>query len=116
MTENEWLECTDPFPMLEFLRGKPSERKLRLFACGCCRGVLHLIKDKGCKTALEIIERYADGLVSQVELFQAAELADKVQAETARGAYEAGERRGDFLTAEPLYQESWAADAIQSAG
>src|SRR3712207_1024524 len=32
VTEAEWLACDDPRPMLEFLRGKASERKLRLFA------------------------------------------------------------------------------------
>ena len=32
MSEEEWLECTDPKPMLESLRGKASDRKLLLVA------------------------------------------------------------------------------------
>jgi hypothetical protein len=32
MTEGEWLACGDPRPMLAFLRGKVSDRKLRLFS------------------------------------------------------------------------------------
>ena len=35
MMEQEWLSCEDPTLMLEFLRGKASERKLRLFAFDC---------------------------------------------------------------------------------
>ncbi|OAI54111.1 hypothetical protein AYO44_15430 [Planctomycetaceae bacterium SCGC AG-212-F19] len=34
MTEAEWLACEDPQKMLTFLRGKGSERKLRLLAMG----------------------------------------------------------------------------------
>jgi hypothetical protein len=40
MNEAEWLECTDPRPMLQFLHGKASSRKLRLFASACCYGLL----------------------------------------------------------------------------
>jgi hypothetical protein len=45
MTDAEWLECIDPQKMLDFLRGKASERKLRLFACACCRRIWRLFGD-----------------------------------------------------------------------
>ena len=37
MTEQEWLASADPEPMLEFLRGRVTDRKLRLFGWECLR-------------------------------------------------------------------------------
>ena len=52
MTEQEWLACAGPYKMLEFLRGKASERKLRLFAVACCRSVWDFITDRGAQNAV----------------------------------------------------------------
>lgn len=38
MTEAEWLTSTDPAAMLAEVRGRVSDRKLRLFACACLAG------------------------------------------------------------------------------
>ena len=52
MTEADWLACADPAPMLEYLRGKLSTRKLILFAVACCRRIGELLDDKRCQDAL----------------------------------------------------------------
>jgi hypothetical protein len=62
--EQEWLQATDPQKMLEFLRGKASDRKFRLFAVACWRRVSHPLTDKQHREAVEIGEQFADGLVS----------------------------------------------------
>src|SRR5262249_19147394 len=90
MTEQEWLGGTDPEPMLDFLRGRASDRKLRLFACACGRPSCSLpgddwrrmAKDRRntaqvemakaeadlARQAVELAERYADGLIGREEL------------------------------------------------
>jgi hypothetical protein len=68
MTEEEWLTCADLTPMLEFLRGKASDRKLRLFAVACCRGTWETLYPADSRWAVEVAERYADGQVSQAKL------------------------------------------------
>jgi hypothetical protein len=68
MTETEWLNCTDPKAMLEFLRNQTSERKLRLLAVACCRRIWPLIANEQGRHLVEVVERYADGLASDEEL------------------------------------------------
>jgi hypothetical protein len=68
MTEQEWLACTDPTPMLEFLRDRASDRKFRLFACACCRRTWRLLNTDQNRRAVEAAERCADGLIGQHEL------------------------------------------------
>jgi hypothetical protein len=69
VTEDQWNECTDPTPILEFLRnsGRFSGRKLRLFACACCRSLWHLLS-KEYRHAVEIAEQFADLLAGASEL------------------------------------------------
>jgi hypothetical protein len=62
------MACTDPTPMLLFLRGRASDRKLRLFACACCRLVWHLIPDWRSRGAVLTAERSADGLAGEGDL------------------------------------------------
>jgi hypothetical protein len=65
MTEAEWLAATDPQPMLEHLRGRASDRKLRLFACACCWRMIHLATDPRSQRTVEVAELFADGLVAE---------------------------------------------------
>jgi hypothetical protein len=68
MTEADWLACTDPQPMLEFLRDKASDRKLRLFAVACFRMVGNLVTDPLCHRGVAVAERFADQLEIEMEL------------------------------------------------
>jgi hypothetical protein len=57
---------TDPEPMLAFLRGRASDRKLRLFACACCQRYSYLLVSETL-AALEVADRFADGLADPSE-------------------------------------------------
>jgi hypothetical protein len=75
MTEAEWLACTDPQPMLEFLRREASDRKVRLFAVGCCRRVWPSLELEEFRDAVRKAESFADGLVERAEMLEAHEKA-----------------------------------------
>jgi hypothetical protein len=67
LTEKEWSEYPGPYLMLEFIKGRISDRKLLLFGCACCRRILHLMADERSRNAVEVCERYADGLATRQE-------------------------------------------------
>jgi hypothetical protein len=73
--ESAWQSSGDAAWMLLHLRGKLSERKLRLFACACCRRLPLLIDDERNVRAVEAAERYADGLVPKREMKKARKAA-----------------------------------------
>jgi hypothetical protein len=74
MTEKEWLNCAEVNQMCWYLRDQRvhytdrGRRKLRLFACQCCRRVWSSIKKAELRKAVEVSERHADGLASRSDL------------------------------------------------
>jgi hypothetical protein len=99
MTQPEWLAGTDPAAMFDFLVYRshpdmpwfvtPSDRKLRLFACACCRQVWHQLTDERSRATVELAERLADGEAPTDEEWQQTTGIDMGDA-VARGAWSTG--------------------------
>jgi hypothetical protein len=95
MTKQEWMACTDPAPMLGFLRGKVSDRKLRLFACACCRNIWHLLTDHHGRAAVEGAECYADGQLTPGKFARLRALAHEAFLAAKKAEY-AAEAEANF--------------------
>jgi hypothetical protein len=85
MTERDWINGSNPALMLDHLcrhckasHRKNGRRKLRLFACACCRQFWDLVTDERSRRAIEISERYADGQESEEALAEAHLAAEMV--------------------------------------
>jgi hypothetical protein len=122
MTEQEWLACTDSLPMLNFLRGQASDRKLRLLACASCRSIWHLLTDPRGRNAVEISERFADGDASTRELTKARKQAQNAwtaindsQPQAFELSDDAGEAGSMLITAIDAAQNSADKDTFVAA-
>lgn len=81
MTEAEWLASMAPTEMLALLDGKVSDRQLRLFVCACCRMLWDDRWPHSTRRAIEVAERFADGLVNPSSLNNARSEACRVSQE-----------------------------------
>ena len=77
MTEKEWLSGDDPIPMLDFLCGRSSDRKLRLFSTACCRRIWPLLAHDTHRRAVERAEQFADGLTTLAKMQSASRTAGR---------------------------------------
>ena len=96
MTEQEWFDCTDPTPMLEFLRSKESTRKWRLFVCACVRAEWELLSDPRSRNAVIIAERFIEGMATLQELDQAGAAAVNVLDNTGSAPARSSSDPADF--------------------
>jgi hypothetical protein len=106
MTEQEWMACPDLGRMLEFLRGKASDRKLRLFTVACCRTIWPLLQDERSRKAVEATERFAEGEAGLADLEAAAN-------EAAAAAIDAQEFEAEHAGLDTMARKHAAAAARQ---
>jgi len=75
MTEVEWQSGQAPDLMLGLVQPQASSRKLQLFAVACCRAIWPFLHDPRGRTAVEVLERFADGKAGEAALADAVDEA-----------------------------------------
>ena len=91
------------------------EREMRLFAVECARSVQHLMTDKRSLDALDVSERYANGLATQEELDAAEAAAEAAWDAALDAAGAAAEAAWDAALDAALAAARAAAEAAAEA-
>jgi hypothetical protein len=117
MTEGQWLQCTNPEPMLAHLDRDSSERKLRLFGCACCRRFWARLPHEPCRRVIEATEALVDGQVDALafkDAFAAVEdfLGDLI-VQAGAGVLLGNEEWGDYASYLIASRHAW--DAVEVA-
>lgn len=73
------MSCDDVGTLLAYLAGKVGARKLRLFACACCRTMWEWLEVRACRRAVEVAECHADGLEDDETLRLAHEAVQRLK-------------------------------------
>src|SRR5262249_24695245 len=72
MTEAHWLTWPDPYDLLEQCALlELTDRRLRLFACACCRRLWDLLEDDCLRRAIDVAEKFADSQATAEDLLGA---------------------------------------------
>ncbi|MCI0459738.1 MAG: hypothetical protein L0Z62_22535 [Gemmataceae bacterium] len=121
MNEHEWLACAAASEMLHYLEhfhsSPVSERKLRLFACACCRRIGDHFPDEGHRRAVEVAERFADGLASLSDLEEARRpVWQCIQRATVQGVTHAASWAVLRAAGEVRVRDYWAGVAADALG
>jgi hypothetical protein len=86
MKESEWWSTDDPVAMLFCVEAAASGRKLRLFACACCRRVWNEFVPPLVVGAVELAEAFADGGVGESVLARVRGVVTEHAAAAARSS------------------------------
>jgi hypothetical protein len=102
--------------MLDFLRGKASERKLRLFACACDRQIGLLLNDPERRRAVKRAEQYADSNATDHDLEEVWAIARYAGINAARAPGQVAMVQEAAALINSAADAAWVGDLVAGIG